>query len=263
MLPGVNAEEGLKSASNRVLVRSGDDGQSSRVLVLDEPGPSGALDTSKGGVGLLLEGLKGAKVFVDSSHELTLRLTTTALAVGSKVLPEERVVDVTTAVEVEKRSLSGSSLGIALVVGLSESVGSVVEAGDVGLMVLGVVKLHDLTRDVRLKSAIVVWAICQLAVLDRRIEDWGNVQGRSGRVALLRTKLVVAMAARGVERARRPARRAGVDRRRAEAMLEAILMKGISKLNRVVINADDKSNQDVCYEKTKQLKSQNLQKSRN
>jgi hypothetical protein len=42
------------------------------------------------------------------------------------------------------------------VVGLGEGVGSVVEAGNVGLVVLGVVKLHDLTRDVGLKSAIVV-----------------------------------------------------------------------------------------------------------
>lgn len=52
----------------------------------------------------------------------------------------------------------------------------------------------------------------------------GAVQGRSGRVALLRTKLVVAMAARGVERARRPARRAGVERRRAEAILKLLML---------------------------------------
>ena len=157
VLPGVNSEEGLEVASNGVLVGSGDDGQSASVLILDEPGPARALDSSKGSVGLLLEGVERAKVFVDGSHELTLGLTTTALAVGSKVLPEEGVVDVTTTVEVEKRSLSSSGLGVALVVSLGEGVGSVVEAGDVGLVVLGVVKLHDLTRDVRLKSAVVVW----------------------------------------------------------------------------------------------------------
>lgn len=40
----------------------------------------------------------------------------------------------------------------------------------------------------------------------------------------MRTKLVVAMAARGVERARRPARRAGVERRRAEAILKLLML---------------------------------------
>lgn len=219
MLPGVNAEEGLKVTGDGVLVGSGNDGQSASVLVLDEPGPAGALDTGEGSVGLLLEGLEGAKVLVDGSQKLALGLTTTALTVGSKVLPEEGVVDVTTAVEVEERSLSGSSLGVALVVGLGDGVGSVVEAGNVGLVVLGVVKLHDLARDVGLKSAIVVWTICQLAIGIRDVER--DIQGRSGRVALPRTKLVVAIAARGVERARRPARRAGVDRRRAEAIVEA------------------------------------------
>jgi hypothetical protein len=156
VLPGVDTEEGLKVAGDGVLVRSSNDGQSASVLVLDEPGPAGALDAGEGSIGLLLESLEGAKVLVDGSQKLALGLTTTALAVGSKVLPEEGVVDVTTAVEVEKRSLSGSSLGVSLVVGLGDGVGSVVEASNVGLVVLGVVKLHDLARDVGLKSAIVV-----------------------------------------------------------------------------------------------------------
>jgi hypothetical protein len=156
VLPSINTKERLKSASDGVLVGSGDNGQSARVLVLDEPGPAGALDASEGSVGLLLERVEGAKVLLDSIQKLALGLTTTALAIGSKVLPEKRVVNMTTAVEVDQRSLGSSGLVVVLVLSLGEGVGSVVEAGDVGLVVLGVVKLHDLTGDVRLKSAIVV-----------------------------------------------------------------------------------------------------------
>ena len=69
-------------------------------------------------------------------QELALGLTTTALAVGREVLPEERVVDVAAAVEVEQRGLSGGGLGIALCLGLGEGLGGGVEAVDVRLVVL-------------------------------------------------------------------------------------------------------------------------------
>lgn len=89
-------------------------------------------------------------------QELALGLTTTALAVGGKVLPEQRVVDMATTVEVEERSLRSRGLGITLVLGLGESVGGSVEAVDVGLMVLGVVELHDLSGDVGFEGTVVV-----------------------------------------------------------------------------------------------------------
>lgn len=66
----------------------------------------------------------------------------------------------------------------------------------------------------------------------------GNLHGRSGRVALPRVKLVVAMAARGfAARARRPARRRGVVRRREEDMMTLLLLvyrscSQVSKKNR-------------------------------
>lgn len=67
MLPGIDTEEGLKGASNGVLVGSGGNGEGARVLVLDEPSPTRALDTSEGGVCLLLEGIERAKVLLDGS----------------------------------------------------------------------------------------------------------------------------------------------------------------------------------------------------
>lgn len=156
VLPGINSQKRLQVSSDRVLVGAGDNAEGAGGLVLDEPSPPGALDTGESSVGLLLEGIKGAKIVVDSSEELALGLTTTALAVGGEVLPEQAVVDVTTAVEVDKRSLSGSSLGIALVIGLGEGLDGGVEAVDVGLMVLGVVEFHDLAGNVRLEGAVIV-----------------------------------------------------------------------------------------------------------
>lgn len=183
VLPCVDAQQRLQVASNRVLVRAGDDAEGARGLVLDEPSPAGALDSSQRSVGLLLEVVKGAKVLGDGSlskkiicvsesctvgrsagyhaggtyGKLASGLTTAALAVGGEVLPEERVVDVAATVEVEERGLRSGRLGVVLGLRLGQSLDGGVEAVDVGLVVLGVVQLHDLARDGGLESGIVIW----------------------------------------------------------------------------------------------------------
>lgn len=92
-----------------------------------------------------------------SYQKLALGLTTAALAVGGEVLPEERVVDVATAVKVEQRGLGSGGLGVALGLGITEGLDGGVEAVDVCLVVLGVVELHDLAGDGGLERAVVVW----------------------------------------------------------------------------------------------------------
>ncbi len=67
VLPGVYSKERLEVAGDGVLVGAGDEAEGAGGLVLDEPGPAGALDSGEGGVGLLLEVLEGAKVLVDGS----------------------------------------------------------------------------------------------------------------------------------------------------------------------------------------------------
>lgn len=96
-------------------------------------------------------------MYIVSYQKLALGLTTTALAVGGEVLPEEGVVNMATAVEVEQRSLGSGGLGVALGLGVAEGLDSGVKAVDVCLVVLGVVKLHDLAGDVGLERAVVVW----------------------------------------------------------------------------------------------------------
>lgn len=136
-----------------------------------------------------------------------------------------------------------SSLGqVALGFSIADALESAVEAVYVRLVVLGVVKLHDLTRDVRLERAVVVWTrgvrvrlgysdrpshvsralnraseVCTI-LRDLRAKRTGShPQERSGSVALPRTNWVVAMPITGFAApARRAPRSAGVDRRRVD-----------------------------------------------
>lgn len=66
MLPGVDAQQRLQVASYGVLVGAGDDTEGAGGLVLDEPGPTGTLDASESGIGLLLQVVERAKVLGNS-----------------------------------------------------------------------------------------------------------------------------------------------------------------------------------------------------
>jgi len=64
--------------------------------ILNQPRPAAALNTSKRSIELLLELVQATVLLVDSFGERTGRRLTASLALGSKVLPEERVIEVTT-----------------------------------------------------------------------------------------------------------------------------------------------------------------------
>lgn len=94
---------------------------------------------------------------------------------GGQVLPEEGVVDVAAAVEVEERGDAGGLGEVALALGLGDGLEGAVEAVDIGLVVLGVVQLHDLARDVRLESAVVVCAV-RLVSCDRQVASTNRLE---------------------------------------------------------------------------------------
>lgn len=179
VLPCVNTEQGDQVASNRVLVSASNKGQRATLLVLRQPRPTATLDTSKSCVGLLLEGREGSEVtvdrflFVDSNWsarrelfdllvfaetylQISLGLTTTVLVRRRQVLPEEGVVQVATSVEVQQRRNASGLSKVALGFSLVDGVESTVQAVDIGLVVLGVVKFHDLAGDVGFECAVVV-----------------------------------------------------------------------------------------------------------
>lgn len=260
MLPGVNTQERLKVTSDGILVGTSDKRQRARGLVFDEPGPARALDASKSRVGLLLQVFERPEIFIDGGlreraivsihvrpqrltrarstyQKFALGLTTTALSIGGQVLPEKGVVKVATTVEVQKRTLSSGRFGVVRGKGLSKHLAGGIEAVHIGLVVLGMMELHDLAGDEGLESSIVIYwrqAIAQ-GISDicssshtRRCENHADateptgidLQGRSGRVALPRTKLVLAMAM-GLA-ARRPALTMGVVRRSADDMVGSV-----------------------------------------
>jgi len=156
MLPDINTDDG-DEIEERVLVGSSGDLKALGVHVVSEPAPSGTLNTSGSRVEFLLEVIDATKVAVDSIFKGTVfEGTTVSLALGrggGEVLPEEGMVNVTTAVELESSLESDALLGSC---GFGVCGFGCVQGVDVSLMVLLVVKLHDLARDEGLESIVAV-----------------------------------------------------------------------------------------------------------
>lgn len=148
VLPDVDANN-RDVGEERVLVRRRHHLQLLRLRAVPEPAPAGALDRASHRVHLLLERVHAPEVRHQRVLERPRRELASTRARGREVLPEERVVDVPTAVKLERRLqpdlvLGRGRLGVRLLCR--------VQAVHVRLVVLLVVKFHDLARDMRLKS---------------------------------------------------------------------------------------------------------------
>jgi hypothetical protein len=169
---------------------------------------------------------------------LSRRLSTAAILAGGQILPEERVVDVTAAVEVDQWLQGHLGSDILLGHGGLQLLGGGVEAVDVGLMVVLVVKFHNLARDRRLEGAIIIYQFGHHQILlllsfpspllffsfPPQLPHLSiDSHGRSGSVALPRTKLVLAIVAAFFAAPARRAERAAAadDRKRVADMIEA------------------------------------------
>ena len=109
----------------------------------------------------LLLTINATEVGNDGVLERTRREFTSTLRLGSKVLPEERVVDVSTAVEFECLEEGDALLGRG---GGSVRLLGGVERVDVRLVVLGMVQRHDFGADVRLEGIVRVWERWELVL---------------------------------------------------------------------------------------------------
>ena len=106
--------------------------------------------------------------------------------------------------EVDQRLLRDLPCNILVRSKLLHLLRSGIEAVYVGVVVLVVVQLHNLAGDGRLEGAVVVcrWRVLSVRICTRviRYTTIGrirlHIQGRSGKVALLRVKVVLASAAR-------------------------------------------------------------------
>ena len=131
-------------------------------------------------------------------------LSASSVLAWCKVLPEQGVIDVSTTVEVDQWLQGNLGGNILLFLCRGDLFGGSVEAVDVGLVVVLVVKLHDLARDGRLQRPVIIWG----DINTQSYQNWPYLHGRSGSVALPRTKLVLAIEAARFEALARRAERA-------------------------------------------------------
>ena len=140
--------------------------------------------TYRGGSKLCLKGLKVSPLRVDAVGKLASGGAAAATASRSKVGPENRVVDVAAAIELN-RSLEGNLLGdiVARLCGL-ELLHRRVQVGHVRVVVLAVVDLHDLAADVRLQRRVLVRQVWERELCRRRRrsrrECTAGTEGRAG-----------------------------------------------------------------------------------
>ena len=93
---------------------------------------------------------------IDSIAQLSTRWLAAAGRLGGQVLPEQGVVDVPAAVEVDERLQSDLRGWVGRGGGGGELFGEVVVRVYISLVMLAVVELHDLAGDGGLESAIVI-----------------------------------------------------------------------------------------------------------
>jgi len=101
VFPNVDTNEG-DMGEEGILICCGDNLERLRGRVEREPAPAAPLNPSSGGVELLLERLDRTKVALDCVLESAVLEIAAAFLDRRKVLPEERVVDVTSTVKLER-----------------------------------------------------------------------------------------------------------------------------------------------------------------
>jgi hypothetical protein len=183
MLPGINAQQRGELPNHGVLILSpavlvsahqpppkpyrtnpkrathsiGLDPNPARLIILHQPRPPTPLDPRQRRIELALHLLQPAKGLIDLLAQRSTRRLPASLPLGRQVLPEKRVVEVSTAVEVEE-GLQGDLGGNVGFRGRGgEFLGGVVEGVHVGLVVFAMVELHDLAGDGGFEGAVVVW----------------------------------------------------------------------------------------------------------
>src|SRR4029453_17970204 len=184
VLPHVQHEQrgGANGDVALLIVELLDDEVATDGLVRQE-GPTGTLQTQCGSRELGTESVKRTESVLDGGCEFALRLVA---AVRGDVVPEHGVVDVSAGVE---REVLGEAVDVGEVTrfaGFSELLEGVVGACNVGSVVLAVMQLHDLRRNVRLKSCVVVAELGQNVLCHEILQCNGPKSGLVTLVVFIR-----------------------------------------------------------------------------
>lgn len=156
MLPRINPQNRPKLPHHRILIRIRPNLHIPRLRILHQPRPPTPLYSGQRSIKLLLERIQAAVAIINRLGEGTGRGLASSLALWCEVLPEQGMVDVSAAVEVDEgleRDLRSDVGGSGR---FSELFGEVVEGGYVGVVVVFVVELHDFAADGGLEGAVVI-----------------------------------------------------------------------------------------------------------
>jgi len=146
MLPHVHPKERNVTRPHRVLISRCHNAQATAGTVSDEPAPPAPLDGHKGGCKSALELGCAAPGLLDLDSELWRRLGARLGSTGgSKVCPEQSMINVTAPVELDgplQCYLGGDIAGINR---SNVRLEGAVEIRDIGLVMLAVVQRHNLS----------------------------------------------------------------------------------------------------------------------
>lgn len=164
MLPSIDTEDRPKLTYDRILIRICSNLHIARLHILDQPRPPTSLDACECRIKLLLERIQAAIALVDRLAQRTRWWLAAALACRRQVLPEQAVVQVASAVEVDQGLESDRSGDVILGFRLSDLFAEVVEGGYVGVVVVFMVEFHYFAGDGGFEGAVVVCGLCQQVV---------------------------------------------------------------------------------------------------
>lgn len=127
-----------------------------RLHILYQPAPSTSLDASQSRVEQLLHSIQATIRMVNCLCKRTARRLPTTLVLRRQILPEQAMIEVSTAVKVDEWLKSDLRCNIAGGLGGLHLLGEFVVRGYVGVVVFAVMKLHNLARDGWLERIIVI-----------------------------------------------------------------------------------------------------------
>ena len=161
VLPDVDSEQWDKLGPlilHHVLIRRLHILQLFRVRVVGEPAPATTLQSGGAPVEVLLEALDAAPLSFHECAKLAalVRQVSTAIWDGSECVPEELVVQVTTAVELDLAKKAAVFTHVVSIATLQRFKGLLlqsIEVINVGAMMLAIMEVHQVTTDDRLECA--------------------------------------------------------------------------------------------------------------
>lgn len=146
MLPHIHSKEQNVAGSHRILITRCHDAQATAGTIPDEPTPPAPLDSHKRGCEGALELGRAAPGLLDLGSELWRRLGARfGGSGGSKVCPEQGMVDVPAPIELDGPLQCYLGGDVAHINGSNVRLEGAVEICNIGLVMLAVVQRHNLS----------------------------------------------------------------------------------------------------------------------